>query len=71
MPPGMITAIAYLITEALIQGVKMAELLKELRDTPGVTPDMWQEIINDMDSAKQAWDEAQMALPLMSDPLPE
>lgn len=58
MTPGTITAIAYLLTEALLAGVEMTAVISEIKATGKLSDQQWQKIIDDLGAAKAAWDDA-------------
>lgn len=55
MSPGTVTAIAYLITEALLAGVEMSQLIAEIRSTGKVSAIQWDDIMEDLESALEDW----------------
>ncbi len=58
MPPGTITAVAYLISELVLAGVEMSALLAEIKATGKLSDAQWQKILDDLAAAKAAWDSA-------------
>lgn len=58
MTPSMITAIAFLLTEALLAGVEMSALISGIKATGRISDDQWAKILNDLDAAKADWDDA-------------
>jgi len=58
MKPSMVTAIIYLITEALLAGVEMSALINGIKATGKISDDQWRKIIGALDAAKADWDRA-------------
>ena len=55
MSPELVTAIAYLLAEALAAGVQINDIIQKSKDTGIVPDDVWDAIIADMDSAVADW----------------
>lgn len=55
MTPTMITAIAYLISEAAVAGVSIAAIIEEARATGSVPPERWDEILAELDAEVAKW----------------
>lgn len=55
MTPGTVTAIAYLITEAVSAGVSISAIISEAKATGKVPPERWDSILADLDANVAAW----------------
>ncbi len=48
-----VTALAYLISEALVIGTTWKELMDATKDTGIVPPEMWADMMDEMDEARK------------------
>lgn len=55
MTPGTVTAIAYLLTEAVSAGVSISAIISEAKATGKVPPERWDAILADLDANVAAW----------------
>lgn len=55
MNPTMITAIAYLIAEAVVAGTSLATLMREVNRTGRVPPERWDAMVREMDREAARW----------------
>lgn len=58
MSPQMVSAIAILLSEAASAGVSIAAVLEEARATGKVSDEQWDEIIDRVQRANEAWEQA-------------
>ena len=56
MSPAMVTAIAYLLSEALVSGIKLSELLAKAKENPDMTDEQWASIQSEVKAAEALWD---------------
>lgn len=56
--PEMISAVGYLISTLMIDGVKLSQLLAEAKKNEDVPPETWEAVRADVIAAGQAWDSA-------------
>lgn len=56
MSPAMVTAIAYLLSEALVSGIKLRELLTAAKENPDLTDEQWASIRAEVKAAEALWD---------------
>ncbi len=52
---GTITAVAYLLAELAAAGVSISQILGEARGTGKVSPERWDEIMSEIQSAEDLW----------------
>lgn len=55
MNPGTVTAIAYLISEAVAAGVSVAAIVREARAQGKVPDARWDQILEELDREVAAW----------------
>jgi len=55
MTPQLVTAIAYLIAEAVVAGTSIASLMREVERTGKVPPERWNEMLGQLDREVEEW----------------